>query len=184
MHKRFIVLLGMFLGSHAPAAAQSPAPQIDLAQEHVAPIIAMVRTISTPLSALSFPPTPDHGQTSAHSSLRFAGAFERDHGQEPLPPMEEVKNLILTLSSLPLVQLWGGRIQLYAFQSTQHSQNLQLGLLGYGGMQGFRPPAQSYPGGTRSTRLSISFRFGRDAQTERPPHAWRNLSRIVGTLLN
>jgi hypothetical protein len=184
MHKRFIVLLGMFLGSHAPVAAQTPAPRIDLAQEHVAPIIAMVRTVSTPLSALSFPPARDHGQTSGRSSLRFAGAFERDHGQEPLPPMEEVKNLILTLSSLPLVQLWGGRIQLYAFQSTQHSQNLQLGLLGYGGMQGFRPPAQSYPGGTRSTRLSISFRFGRDARTERPPHVWRNLSRIVGTILN
>jgi hypothetical protein len=184
MHKRFIVLLGMFLGSLAPAAAQSPAPQIDLAQEHVAPMMAMLRTVSTPLSGLSFPPVRDHGQTSASSSLRFAGAFERDHGQEPLPPMEEVKNLILTLSSLPLVQLWGGRIQLYAFQSTPHSQNLQLGLLGYGGMQGFRIPPQSYPGGTHSTRLSISFHFGRDARTERPAQAWRNLSRIVGAVLN
>src|SRR5580765_2971315 len=103
MHKQFIILLGMFLGSHAPAAAQTPAPQIDLAQEHVAPIIATVRTVSTPLSALSFSQARDHGQTSARSSLRFAGAFERDHGQEHLPPMEEVKNLILTLSSLPLV---------------------------------------------------------------------------------
>jgi hypothetical protein len=184
MHKRFIVLLGMFLGSHAPAAAQTPAPQIDLAHEHVAPIIAMLRTVSTPFSALSFPPAPDDGQAFARSSLRFAGAFERDHIQEPLPPMEEVKNLILTLSSSPLVGLWGGRIQLYAFQNTPHSQNLQLGLLGYGGMQGFLPPSQSYLGGTRSTRLSISFHFGRDARTERPSHVWRNLSRIVGTVLN
>ena len=98
--------------------------------------------------------------------------------------MEEIKNLILKLSSLPLVQLWGGRIQLYAFQSTPQSQSLQLGLLGYGGMQGSLPPAQSYLGGTRSTRLSISFHFGRDTRTERTPHVWRNLSRIVGTVLN
>jgi len=98
--------------------------------------------------------------------------------------MEEVKNLILTLSSLPLVQLWGGRIQLYAFQSTPQSQSLQFGLLGYGGMQGFRHPAQSYPGGTHSTRLSISFHFGRDERTERTTHVWRNLSQIVGTVLN
>lgn len=184
MHKRFIVLLGMFLGSLAPAAGQSPAPQFDLAHEHVAPMMAMLRTVSLPLSGLSFPPARDHGQTSERSNLRFEGAFERDHSPEPLPPMEEVKNLILTLSNLPLVQLWGGRIQLYAFQSTPQTQNLQFGVLGYGGMQGFRPPAQSYPGGTHSTRLSISFRFGRDTRTERAPHVWRCLSRIVGTVLN
>jgi hypothetical protein len=174
MHKQFIILLGMFLGSHAPAAAQTPAPQIDPAQEHVAPIIAMAQTVSSPLSALSFLRTREHGQTSVRSSFRFAGAFERDRSQEPLPPMEEVKNLILTLSSLPLVQLWGGRIQLYAFQSTQHIQNP----IGYSGIQGFRPP------GSRSTRLSISFHLGRDGRTERPLHVWRNLSRIVGTVLN
>jgi hypothetical protein len=178
------MLLGMFLGSHAWAAAQTPAPPIDLAQESVAPVTAMLRTVSTPLSGLSFPSARDYGRTSARSSLRFAEAFERDHRQEPLPPMEEVKNLILKMSSLPIVQLWGGRIQLYAFQSTLQSQSLQLGLLGYGGMKGFLPLAQSYSGGTRSTRLSISFHFGRDARTERPAQAWRNLSRIVGTVLN
>ena len=184
MHKRFIMLLGMFLGSHAPVAAQAPAPQIVLAQEHVAPIITMLRTVSTPLSALSFPLAQDHGQSPARFSLLFAGAYERGHSLEPLPPMEEVKNLILTLSSLPLVQFWGGRLQLDAFQSTLHSQNVQLGPLGCGSMQGFRPPAQSYPGGQRSARISLSFHFGRDARTGRPTQAWRNLSRIVGTVLN
>jgi hypothetical protein len=184
MHKRFIVLLGMFLGSYAPAAAQAPAPQIVIAQEHVAPIITMLRTVSTPLSALSFPLAQDHGQPTARFSLLFAGAYERDHSLEPLPPLEEVKNLILKLSSLPLVQFWGGRLQLDAFQSTLHSQNVQLGHLGYGGMQGFRPPAQGYPGGPRSPRLTLSFHFGRDARTGNPAEAWRSLSRIVGTVLN
>jgi hypothetical protein len=98
--------------------------------------------------------------------------------------MEEVKNLILTLSSLPRVQFWGGRLQLDAFQSTLHSQNVQLGPLGYGGMQGFRPLAQGYPGGPRSGHLTLSFHFGRDARTGRPTQGWQSLSRIVGTVLN
>jgi hypothetical protein len=32
MYKRFIVLLGIFLGSHAPAAAQTPAVQTPAVQ--------------------------------------------------------------------------------------------------------------------------------------------------------
>jgi hypothetical protein len=36
--------------------------------------------------------------------------------------MDEVKTLTLMQSSLPLCQLWGGRLQLGAFQSTLHSQ--------------------------------------------------------------
>jgi hypothetical protein len=35
MHKRSVLLLGVFLGSHVPTAAQTPAPQIVPAQERV-----------------------------------------------------------------------------------------------------------------------------------------------------
>src|ERR1700676_1061053 len=101
MHKRFIVLLGMFLGSHAPAAAQTA--QIVLAQEHVVPIITMLRTASTP----TVPLAQNRGQSPDRFSHPFAGAYERDQSLEPLPPMEEVKNLILTLCTLPLVQFVG-----------------------------------------------------------------------------
>jgi hypothetical protein len=101
--------------------------------------------------------------------------------------MEQVKTLLLTRSSLPLVQLWGGRLQLDAFQSTLHIQNVQLGPLGYGAAQGFRSPQQSYLGGPRSLHfsgLSVSFHFGRDARTGRPTQAWQRLARIVGGVLN
>src|SRR6266852_1260767 len=186
MHKRFILLLGMLLGSQGPAAAQTLAPQIVLAQGNVAPILTMFRTVSTPLPAASFLLSQDPGKSRAHFSVVFAGAAEGDRNLKPLAPME-VRTLFITQSSLPLVQVWGGRLQLEAFQSTLHMQNVQLGPLGYGGLQGFRPPRQSYLGGPRSvelTGLSLTFHFGRDAWTGRPAHVWQRLTRIIGTVLN
>ncbi len=187
MYKRFILLLGMFLGSHLPAAGQTPVPQIVLAQDHGAQIMTMLRTVSIPLLTPSFLLSQDPGKFPAHFSLLFAGAYQRDPSLEHFSPMDEVRTLTLTQSSLPLVQLWGGRLQLNAFQSTLQMQNVQLGPLGYGGMQGFRPLRQSYPGGPLSVHLSglsLSFHFGGDARTGRPPQVWRRLARIVGAVLN
>ena len=58
MYKCFIVLLGIFLGSHAPAAAQTPAVQTPavqfvLAHAYVAPAITMLRPVLAPLPAAS-----------------------------------------------------------------------------------------------------------------------------------
>ena len=187
MYKRFITLLGLFLGSLVPAAGQTPAPRIVLAQEHLAPIITTLRTVSTPLPATSFLLYQDPGKPPVHFSYLFAGATELDPGTELLPPVKTVRTLFYTQSSLPLVQLWSGRLQLDAFQSSLHIQNVLLGPLAYGNMQGFRSPRQAYPGGPLSVHfsgLSLTFRFGRDARTERPVQAWRRLSRIVGNALN
>ncbi len=187
MYKRFIVLLGIFLGSLVPAAGQTPTRGTALAPEHVAPIITMLRTVSAPVLATPFLANQDPGKSSAHFSYVFAGANERDPGMELLPPVKEVKTLFYTQSSLPLVQLWSGRLQLDGFQSTLHIQSVLLGPLAYGNMQGFRSPRQGYPGGLPSVHFSglgLTFHFGRDVRTERPTQAWRRLSRIVATVLN
>jgi hypothetical protein len=187
MYKRFIVLLGIFLGSHAPAPAQTPAPRVVLAQEHVAPTITILRTLSPSPLASSFLVSQDLGKSPARFSLLMAGAYGIDPSLEHLSPMNEVKTLTLTQSSLPLVQLWGGRLQLDAFQSTLHIQNVQFGPFGDGGMLDSRRLRQTYPGGPRSVHLSglsLSFHFGRDARTGRPNQAWRRMSRILGTVLN
>ena len=186
-HKGFILLVGMFLGSRVPAIAQTPAPQIVLAQERAVPTMTMLRAVSTALPTASFLLSQDPGKSPAPFSLVFAGAYERDHSLEYLPPTEKVKTLLFTQSSLPLVQLWDKRLQLDAFQSTLSIQNVQFGPLGYGGAQGLRSPRQSYPGGLGSVRLSgfsLSFHFGRDARTGRPPQVWRRMTRIVGNVLN
>jgi hypothetical protein len=167
MHKRSILLLGMLLGSLGSAAAQTSAPRIVLAQVHVAPLITMPPTASTPLPAASFLLSQAPGKSTARFSFPFAGAYGRDYGLERLSPTDEVKTFILTQSSLPLVQLCGGRLQLDAFQSTLHIQNVQLG-----------------PRSVHLSGLSLSFHFGRDVWTGHPAQPWRRLTRIVGAILN
>jgi len=187
MYKPFVALLGMLLGSHAPAAAQTHATQIALAKEHVAPAITKFPTVATALPASSILVSQDAGNSLAHFNRLVVGGYERDPSMERLLPMERVKTLFLTQVNLPLVQLWGGRLQLGAFQSTLHIQNVQLGPLGYGGTQGFRRPLQSFPGGLSSVHLSglsLSYHFGGDARAVRPTEVLRRLTRIVGNVLN
>jgi hypothetical protein len=183
MLKRFIMLIGVFLGSHV-LTAQTPAPEFVSAQELVAPIVTAA---PTPSLAASFLLPEDLGKSAARFGHLFAGTYERDQGLEGLErlsPMHEVKTLFLTQSLLPLVQLWGGRLRLDGFTSTLHMQDVQLGPSAGGGLQDFRPPRQSYPGGPRSVDLygiSLSFHFGRDAQIGRPTQIWRCLARVAGT---
>jgi len=186
MYKPFILLLGVFLSSPAPAAAQTPAPQIILESEHLAPALTMLPTVSPSSLAASFLLYQDPGKFPIHFSRLSFGAYEPDHGLTRLPGMEVVKTLFLTQSSFSLVQFWGGRLQLEAFQDTLRIQSVQLGPLSYGAMSDFPQMRQSYPGGPRSLHLSglsLSFHFGRDARTGPPAQTWRRLSRIVGTFL-
>jgi len=147
----------------------------------------MLSTVTSLLPAASFLLSQEPGKPNAHLSLLSARAYARDYSLEHLSPMDDVRTLILSQSSLPLVRLWGGRLQLDAFQSTLHTQNVPLDPLSYRGTQGFRSARQSYPGGPSSVHLSgfsLSFHFGRDARTGRQTEAWGYLSRIVGTVLN
>ena len=187
MCKRFIVLLGIFLGSQMPAVAQRASSQIVRAEERIAPNTTMHRTAFIPLPAASFLPYQVPGKSLAHASEPFAEDYESDHRLEHLPRLESFRTLFLTRSSLPLVRLWGQRLQLDVFHSTLHMQNVQFGPLAGGGLQDFRPPRQYYGGGPRSidlTGVSLSFYFGRNSRTEPPVQTWRRLSRIFSTVLN
>ena len=187
VYKPFLLPLGMLLSSHMLVAGQTPAPHIALVHEHVAPAIATLPMASISLPAATFLASRDLGKFNGHASLVFAGAYERDYTFEHLSPMNEVKTPTLTQSSLPLVRFWGGRLQLDAFYSKPHFQDVQLYPSGYGGIRGFRLPGQSYPGGPRSLGLSgfsLSFHFNRDAQAGHPAQLVRRMTRIVDSLLN
>jgi hypothetical protein len=186
-HKQLILLLGMLLGSYVPVTGQTLAPQIVSAQDRNAPIMAIVRTLPAPSPAPSFPLSESPGKSAARSTYVFARAYRDGQGLEGLEglksmsQMHEAKTLFLTQSTLPLVQLWGGHLQLDGFTSRVHMQNVELGPSGGGGLLDFRPPRQWYPGGPRSIGLygiSLSFHLGRDAQIGCPTQIWQRLARI------
>jgi hypothetical protein len=133
MHKRFILLLGMFLGTRVPMAAQTPAPQIVPTQERIAPIVTVVPTVQVPLHAAPFLLPDNPGKPAAHFSYVFARAYEGHPGLDDLKslsPMHEVKTLILTQSLLPLVQIWGGRLRLDGlYQHASHAEHATWSLI-------------------------------------------------------
>ena len=186
-YKPFILLLGTFLGSYRPAVAQTATPQIVLTQQHIVPTLSILPTVSTALPPFSILLFQDPSKSNPHFGRQFAGAYPRDYSLEHLSPMNEVRTVILTQSSLPIIQFWGGRLQLDAFQSTLHIQNGQLGLAGVGPIRASLLSGQTYPGGPRSVHLcglSLSFRFGRDAHTGHPAQLWRRLMHVVDAVLN
>ena len=184
--KWLIMLHGIFMGSQA-AAGQIPAPRILPGQKPVAPVITVFSAESKTLLPPSLLLSQDRENTFAHASLRYAETYERDDMLERLSPVIKVKTLILTQVSLPLVQLWDGKLELEAFQSTLRIQNVQFGAFGNGAMPDSRLPQQNFPGGWRSVHLSgvsLKFHFGRVGRTQRPTQAWRCVPRMLGALLN
>jgi hypothetical protein len=163
MYKRLTLLLGIFLGSHVPAVAQAPAPQNVLAQERISTTMTILPTASAPLPTASFLLPQNSGESPAHFTWQFAGTYESDHSLERLLPMEKVRTLFFMQSSLPLTQLWSGRLHVDAFQNTLHIQNLRS---------------------VHLSGLSVSFHFGQGARADRPTQSWRSLSRIIRTALN
>jgi len=186
MYKRFILLGAILLGSNLPISGQSSRPQVVKEQGHGSQIMATHQTVSSPLLSSRLLLSQDPVSPPVNFTGGFARPYQADNGVELLLPMDEVKTLTLTQSTLPLVQLWGRRFQLNAFQSTLHSQNVQLGPLGYNAVEGFCPTQQS-PSRSRSIHLvgiSLNFHFGRDARATLPIHAWRDLTQFVGSVLN
>jgi hypothetical protein len=191
MYRVFILLLGMFLCSCAPAVAQTVAPQIIAAPDGITPIMAMVRAAPLLAVAESLLQPGNHGKSAAHFSYLSTGTYDRDQGLERLEHLKSLsqvsddKTLFSTQSRLPLVHFWGGHFQFDGFTSTLDMQNTQLGPSGAGGLLDFRPRRQDYPGEPRPIYLlgvSLSFHIGRNAQIERPTQRWRSLARMVSAV--
>ena len=186
MHKCFVLPLGMLMGSQVAAGQISTRRSVP-AQKTVAPVITVFRAESKTLLPPSFLLSQDRENTFAHTSLRYPEIYELDDRLARLSPVIKLKTLILTQVSLPLVQLWDGKLELEAFQSTLRIQNVQFGAFGNGAMPDTRLPQQNFPGGSRSVHLtgvSLKFHFGRVGRTQRPTQGWRCVPRMVAALLN
>ena len=127
------------MGSQA-AAGQIPAPRMVAAQKTVAPAITVFRAESTPLLAPSFLLSQDRENALAYSSLRFPGPVEGDLGLELLSPVIKIKTLILTQVSLPLVQLWDGKLEAGRLSEyTAHSERAVWRSTKFSGRVAFGP---------------------------------------------
>jgi len=165
MYKPFALLLGMFLGGHAPGLAQTSAPQIVLVQERAFTVMTIFPTVTAaPLPTASFLLPQNPGKSPTHFTWQFAGTYESYHSLERLPRVEKVRTLVFTQSSLPLTELWSGRLHLDAFHNTLHFQNaLHV----------------QNPRSVHLSGFSVSYQFGQGARAERPTQSWRSLFRTA-----
>jgi hypothetical protein len=209
MKRRLTLLLAMFLGSYLSTAAQIPAARIVAERDRTAPVMAMVqaepaplmaeslplpgnagifetRTLPVAVPAVSFPAHKNPVNSAVHYSYVLTGPYKIGHGMDSLEKqfqVEKVDTLFLAQSSLPLAQLWGGRVRFEGFASRLNTQNVQLGPSGAGGMQDFRPwrPRElGAPPSVHSYGVSMTFHFGHDAQTGRPAQIWQTVAGIFG----
>jgi hypothetical protein len=175
----------MFLGSGSPGAAQMPAPPRDEVAANVTPILTMLGTAPAPVElALRY---RDSRQSPRRLKYLLGGTYKSDPSIESILPIATVKSLIFASSSLPLLKLFAGRVELDAFQSTLRIQYAQLGPVGNAGTMDFRLPQQSYPGEPRALHLSgisLNFHFGGNWRSGSSLQTWRYLPRILSAVLN
>ena len=174
--KRLVLVLGLILGSHARAGAQSTEHRIAFVQ-------------SLPSSMLVLPPRHAVSLASSVLLIQQQGNFHDGYGfriagnygdQNPgsLSPFQETKTWFLTESRLPVAQIWGARMRVSLFKVTLKTGNIMLGPLAAN--EALHRP--SHPGGPRSTDLygiDVSVPLGRDARWEGSTVPWRTLLRIV-----
>jgi hypothetical protein len=160
----------------APAAViASPVPQdansrMILARERVAPATIQHHAFSVILFTAPSLWYSATANTAGHVNWMYAGTNAPSQNLNSLIAMENVRTVFVTESRFPLLQFYGGRLHLDAFQNTLHLQNIQPG-----------------PSALRSIHfsgLSLGFHPGHIDATDHPAHAWRRLSQIVGTALD
>jgi hypothetical protein len=160
----------------APAAViASPVPQDSnsrtiLAREHVAPATIQHHAFSVTLFTAPSMQFGATANTAGHVNWTHAGTNASSQNMNSLIAMENVRTVFFTESRFPLLQFYGGRFHLDAFQNTLHLQSVQPG-----------------PSALRSIHfsgVSLGFHLGHMDATDHSAHAWRRLSQIVGTALN
>jgi hypothetical protein len=167
MQKGLILVLGVLLNSYLPGTAQTPATQVLLMQEGSAPLSTLVRAVPAQSPATTFVPPQGPRKPPAHLIVRLAAAYKYD--------LEVVDTSFVKESRVPVVQLWGGRLHLDAFESELNMGNALLG-----------PSASGHPGVQVPREvvlygISLRFRLGRDAQRGSRAEIWQCLARIVGS---
>jgi hypothetical protein len=174
--KRLVLLLGLTLGSHTGAGAQSTAHRVAFVQSPPSFTIASPPRQAPPLgsSVLLNQPLGDF-----HVGYRLRVTESSEH-QNPtsLFLFQQTKTPFVTESRLLVTQLWGARLQVNLFVITPHSGNVMLGPLILGDAL-HRPKQFGEPASFGLYGIGITVPLGRNARWESSTGLWHSLQRIV-----
>jgi hypothetical protein len=164
MQNGFILILGVLLGSHLPATAQTRPRQVNPIQERTPSMVTLLAAAPAHLLLAGSLPIRPLEERPAGFNILPGAAYTPDHSLDRLSPVEVVKTPFVRQARVMFVQLWGGRLQLSGFESTRQMWNAAVGFSGSLGATGGYPGAR-VPRADRIYGLSLAFPLGRDAHT-------------------
>jgi hypothetical protein len=172
--KQLVLLLGLTLGSHTGAGAQSTDHRVAFVQSPLSLMIASPPRQAPPLgSSVLLIQQPGN----FHAAYGFRDSYEHQNFSI-LFPFQETKTLFVTESRLLVAQLWGARLQVNLFAVTLHTGNVMLGPLVTN--EAFHRPRQfGAPSSSGLYGIGVSIPLGRNARREGSTGLWHSLQRIV-----
>jgi hypothetical protein len=173
--KRLVLLLGLTLGSHTGARAQSTEHRVAFVQLPSSQMIVSPPRQTPPLgsSVLLIQ------QADFHVGYRFRVTEGSEHQNPTSPfPFQQTKTSFVTESRLLVAQLWGARLQVNLFAITPHFGNVMLGPLILGDAL-HRPRQFGEPASFGLYGIGVSVPLGRNARWESSTGLWHSLQRIV-----
>ena len=160
MKRGFFLLLGMVLSSYLPANAQTNSATLSLMHEGPAPTRTLLAAASSHLVLATFLPASKPAERPAAPTALLVASYKSSRSPENLFQIKTVQTPFVSQSSVTLVRVWGGRLQLSGFGSTHRTGAVLNGYPGPGvprylGLREPRPE-MSYGG-------SLTFHLGRGA---------------------
>src|SRR5580704_2168548 len=125
--KRLVLVVGLILGSHARAGAQSTEYRVAFVQSPPSQMI-----VSSPRQAPPFGSSVllIQQQVDFHRGYDFRVAANYElQNPNSLFPFQQTKTSFVTESRLLVAQLWGARLQVNLFAVTLYTGNVMLGPL-------------------------------------------------------
>ena len=174
--KRLGLVLGLILGSHAQAGAQSIEHRVAFVQSPPSNIIVSPPRHTLPLTSSVL---LIQQQEDFHDG--FGIRITENYGHQIpdiLLPFQQTKTSFVTESRLRVAQIWGARLQVNFFVVTLHTGNTRLGPLD--SSEAFLHPRQfGEPPSSGLYGIGLSVPLGREARWEGSTGLWRSLQRIV-----
>lgn len=161
IQKHHILALGVLLGSSLPASAQTRPAQLSLLQERPPLRTILLAAASSHPSLVASPSAQPLAERPVLPTALFVVAYKRYRKPERPFQMETIQTPFVSQSSVTLVQLWGGRLQLCGFGSTHRMRAVLNGFPGPGVL---RYSELRGPQTKISYGASLTFHLGRDAQ--------------------